>query len=133
MTRHLACRLATALWLALASSTAPAQNYYKASALELAQLPKFCWSQYMDIKGPEYEIRDCGVRMNHYCPALQDLMRANKALGKPEERRRHLVLARRETLYTVNGMKDYPACPIRAHVEGTLRQIEGALMAYPRR
>jgi hypothetical protein len=102
---------------------------YTAPAVEVAQLPKFCWAQYRDVQGPEYEIprSSCGVYMNHYCPALLEVIRANKSFNKPGVRKQHLTVARRETLYTLNGMKDFPACPIRAHAESTLKQVETSL------
>ena len=48
---------------------------------EATQLPKFCWSQYLDVKGPEYEINGVGPAMNHYCDGLVELIRANKNFG----------------------------------------------------
>lgn len=103
---------------------------YKASATEVAQLPRFCWAQYMDnVKGPGYEIpvKSCGYITNHYCPALVELIRANKSFADRGVRKQHLMVVRKETLYTLNGIKDFPACPIRAHVESTLKQVDTSL------
>ncbi len=112
---------------------AVAQAKYKAAANEVVLLPRFCFAQYLDgAKGPEYEIpvSSCGVYMNHYCPALLEVIRANRSFGKPGLRKHHLTVARKETLYTLRGMKDFPACPIREHAESTLRQVEGSLKAF---
>ena len=102
---------------------------YKAAAVEVVQLPQFCWAQYMDnMNGPQYTISPklCGVFMNHYCPGLVDLIRARNSLGstaKLKERLAHLRSAENNTGYTLRGMKDYPHCPIRSHVEATAAEI----------
>jgi hypothetical protein len=106
---------------------------YTAPASEVAMLPQFCWAQYMDnVSGPQYTIHDCGVFTNHYCPALLELQRANKAFGtkKRGERVQHLQVAKKETLYTLNGIKDYPNCHIRQHVENTLKEVNTLLNIY---
>ena len=110
----------------LSGAWAQSQNWYasRATAAEIAHLPKFCLAQYGVAKGPEYEIRGCGAWMNHYCPALVDQMRANKSVSDRDRRLRYLSTARRGALYTLNGMKDYPQCPIRPHVEATVRLID---------
>lgn len=107
----------------------------KAPPLEVAQLPRFCWAQYMpNVSGPPYEIprKTCGVFMNHYCPALIEVIRANESFDNLGARKQHLTVARRETLYTLNGMKGFPNCPIRSHAESTLRQVEESLRSLDR-
>ena len=101
-----------------------------ATAIEIAMLPKFCLSEYLDNlpAGPEYRIEGCGVTTNHYCWGLVKLNRAKKAKTK-NEKRQNLERARVDTFYTLNSMKDYPACAIRPHVDATLAQIEGMLRA----
>ena len=108
---------------------------YKAPASEVVLLPRFCWAQYMEkVDGPKYEIprSSCGVYMNHYCPALLEVIRANKSFGDPGVRKQHLIVARKETIYTLNGMKDFPSCPIRGHAETTLREVETSLKSMQR-
>jgi hypothetical protein len=54
---------------------------YEATATELVMLPKYCWAQYIPklSNRPKFSIGNaCGVGMNHYCPSLQGLMRAEK-------------------------------------------------------
>lgn len=99
---------------------------YKAPAVEVVLLPQFCWAQYMEnVEGPEYSISGCGVGMNHYCPALIELIEAKRSVGaKAKERAGHLAVAHDGVLYTLKAMKDYPDCPIRSHVESTLREVE---------
>ena len=110
---------------------------YKAPANEVVLLPQFCWAQYMDnVEGPEYSISStlCGVGMNHYCPALIELIEAKRSVGtKAKDRAGHLNVARKEVLYTLNAMRDYPSCPIRSHAESTLQEVEMLQKAMPRR
>jgi hypothetical protein len=104
---------------------------YKAPTSEVLLLPRFCWGQYLEgVDGPGYEIRDCGVFMNHYCDGLLELNRARKPTAKRGEKIQHLTHAKQNTLYTLNGMKDFPACSIRRHSEETLQQINALLRLY---
>jgi hypothetical protein len=103
---------------------------YKAEAIEIAQLPHFCWAQYLDnVSGPEYSIdrNDCGVGMNHYCPGLVQLMRAKRSFGDRNKRLGYLKAAKGNTLYTIEAMRNYPACSLRGRVEKTLNEINGYL------
>ena len=105
---------------------------YKADPVAIAQLPHFCWAQYMDnVSGPEYQIdpRDCGWGMNHYCPGLIKLIEAKRSFGDRRKRLGYLQVAKEDTLYTLRAMKDYPACSLRGHVEKTLNEINGYLRA----
>ena len=123
-------RVAALLLGFVAFALAYATTKYKAAPSEVALLPKFCWAQYMEnVEGPEYgiPIKTCGYAMNHYCIGLVELIRANRSFANPGIRKQHLMRAREDTLYTLRGMKDYPACPIRAHAESTLRQVETGL------
>ena len=110
---------------------------YKAPAGEVVLLPQFCWAQYMEnVEGPDYSISStlCGVGMNHYCPALIELIEAKRSVGsKARARAGHLNVAHKEVLYTLNAMRDYPSCPIRSHAESTLTEVEMLQKALPRR
>ena len=100
-----------------------------AKAIEVANLPHFCWSQYIDDLPPdaEYRIVGCGVFTNHYCWGLVKLYRAKKLLGENKKKHQLLLGAKGDAIYTLNGMKNYPACAIRSHVETTLAQINAML------
>lgn len=106
---------------------------YKPPAREALLTPRFCWKQFMGSKfsEPQFRIprRTCGAFVNHYCYALIDLNRANRTFGDQGKRRAYLMKARKDTLYTLRGIKPYPRCPIRAHVENTLRAIDAQLGA----
>jgi len=122
-------------WLTLMACLATATKY-KAPANEVALLPQFCWAQYMDnVEGPEYSIpsAECGVAMNHYCPALLELIEAKRSVGtKARERAGHLNVAHKEVMYTLNSMTNYPNCPIRSHAESTLKEVEALQKMLPR-
>lgn len=91
---------------------------YKASPLHVAQLPKFCWQQYVDgsLSGPQYSIMSssCGSEMNHFCPALVFLMQAQSPVLPKNERKGAMGQAVKEINYTLRGMK--PGCHITAEV-----------------
>jgi len=101
-------------------------------AVEIAQLPTFCWAQMgvPDAKGPQYVFpKECGPGMNHYCPGLIHLMRARKATKKGD-RVRELLDADASVRYTEGGMQKYPSCSIRPHLEATKSQVLSLMAIY---
>ena len=107
---------------------------YRPGVAEATLLPRFCWKQFMGnrFSAPQFDIpRDkCGVYVNHYCIGLIDLNRANRTFGNLKRKRALLRTARTNTLYTLRGIKDHPYCPIRSHVEATLRVVNDELKAF---
>jgi hypothetical protein len=103
----------------------------KATSIEIAQLPTFCWVQFEvpNANGDEYNIKNCGVFVNHYCPGLLDLIRAKH---KPAKRYAVplLVAASDEVAYTEHGIASYPQCPIRDHVAATRAEINQLMRMY---
>jgi len=103
----------------------------RATSIEIAQLPTFCWAQFEvpDAQGDEFKIRGCGVGVNHYCPGLITLIRgkSSAARGKPLPLIR---MADAEVAYTEKGISGYPNCPIRGHVEATRAEINRLLRMY---
>jgi hypothetical protein len=74
--------------------------------LFLSQLPKYCYAQYFDTKqygNPEYSIiAACGVGMNHFCPGLLNIMRAEYRIDpKRFNRREELRWAKENVNYTI--------------------------------
>ena len=113
------------LLISLVLVTAPVVGQEKATDLEIAQLPKFCWEQMGSkvAKGPAFRIpKGCGPGMNHYCPGLVQLVRAKHQLKKSASLS---LLGRAEgaAKYTLEWMQGYPNCAIRSHVEATLAEI----------
>jgi len=119
-----------ASWLVSPSFAA---SFMHETAVEVAALPRFCWAHYSEKPlGPEFDIprSSCGVAMNHYCDGLLLINRAPKAKSKNEQKQ-DLQRGLANTEYTLAGMKDYPSCPIRSHVEGTLKRARSALGLPP--
>jgi hypothetical protein len=117
--------------LCTAAVSAYGQTHRDIKAVEIAQLPPFCWEQYLDgVSGPQYRIdtQTCGPFVNHYCPGLVELMRAKASTGHSKKRLHHLKKAQHETLNTLRGLEKYPACSIRRHAENTLNEISALLM-----
>ncbi|HKJ09997.1 MAG TPA: hypothetical protein VKA76_13005 [Gammaproteobacteria bacterium] len=96
-------------------------------------LPKFCWGQYLNLKGPQYSINNCGPGMNHYCPSLILLNRGERTFGKAGKKRTLLRYAKKGFIYTLKWMKKYPNCPLRARAEASLRRVNMDLSILPRR
>jgi len=117
------------LALAFLPVGASAQDFagWYPSVTEATLLPKYCWKQTLGskYKGPEFEIpRDaCGVGMNHYCPSLVALGRANRSLDD-KLKRGFLEGSERGVVYTLRAMEKYPRCPIRADVTRTYQLIK---------
>lgn len=99
------------------------------SAVEVASLPKFCWHQFLGKRfdGPVFKIpKSCGVGMNHYCPGLVQLNRANRSFDKLDHRRWLLKSAKGSFEYTIKAMRNYH-CPLRGEVNNMLRLVNGLL------
>jgi hypothetical protein len=126
LTALVSCSLVLAVLSEVCAQGAPRRDGgWKPTATEVAQLPKYCWAQFTKVKGPEYELpKGCGGGMNHYCPALVEYMRASRSYSDRQERLGHLNRARRNVLYTLRAMERYPACPLRADVETTLKIVD---------
>ena len=92
---------------------------YKASPLEIAYLPKYCYHQYVDgaLSGPKFSIpaEYCGYEMNHFCPALVFIVQATQVSRPLSERRGSVNHAIEEVNYTIRGMK--PGCYIAQDVK----------------
>lgn len=98
---------------------AAAQKYRgNTSAAEIAQLPKYCYSQYLSdklSKDPNYSIQGCGAFTNHFCPGLVDMMRAQKASLQRWERNERVESARKNFAYTLEHMP--PNCWLKPDAE----------------
>jgi hypothetical protein len=105
----------------MALTGAHAQGGYArgTTAVERAQLPTYCYAQYVDEKlagQPGYSIpRSCGAWMNHLCPGLIHLIRAKKATEPARTRRTNAQQAIEQFNYTLSHMES--GCPLRADVE----------------
>ena len=101
------------------------------SALELAQMPKFCYAQFQVPKatGDDFRIRDCGPAANHYCYGLMYVIRA-KATAKKNERATLLQHAEVDIKYTEDAIKNYPKCSIQEHVANSKAEVANLKKIY---
>ena len=125
------------LLLSAVPALAPAasQDPFEPTAIEVIQLPKFCYLQFnrQAKVTPEYGIPGgCGPGMNHYCYGLNKMNRARLAM-KATEKRSLYGLALTDVIYTENWMKGYPSCPLRGHVEASKKALESMLGAMPKK
>jgi hypothetical protein len=120
------CRpLAVAALVAISVAAFDANGQQYPTALEVAQLPRFCWAQYKvpNATGDQFKIQGCGPAMNHYCGGLTWIIRAKGYVPKKNERLTMLKRAMVDIRYTEDGMKRYPACPIRDHVMASKAEV----------
>ena len=112
------------------------QSGFKAEPTELALLPRYCWASFNEkFRGPGTEAFNlptgCGERFNHFCPGVLSLTRAKASLADPQRRSYWIGVAADHMRYTVNGIKDLPACPMRPTVDAMVEEIR-ALQASQR-
>jgi hypothetical protein len=102
----------------------------RATPGEIALLPKFCWWQYTDKRGPEYEMRGCGPEMGHYCWGLTEQLRARRTYDDRQAKIRYLRITRKNSENALKSIDSrYRSCPYREHVENTLRSTDLQLRA----
>ena len=74
--------------------------------LELLRLPQYCIGQFRKEhwNKPGYRIVGCGTFINHFCPALVGLMRAENVLAPKKERRHYFNTSGNHLAYTRKNM-----------------------------
>jgi len=112
-------------------SIAHGQSSNNTTAVEIAQLPRFCWAQLQvpNTEGDDFRIRDCGPAANHYCSALIYMIRAKGHVNK-QSRLGLLGHADVDVKYTEKAIADYPKCSIREHVAGTRVELDHLLTMF---
>ncbi|MFN0316541.1 MAG: hypothetical protein ACKVQA_16080 [Burkholderiales bacterium] len=122
------CRFAVYMSLLGAQAAFADGTQYKPTALEITKLPKFCWGQFNPSfkgKGPTYDIYqmpNCEIGINHFCPGIVALNRAKGAVANRERRSYWLSVADGEFQYTVRAQKSYPACGLHPHLTRSLSE-----------
>lgn len=105
---------------------AVAQKYRgNTSATEISKLPKYCYAQYLSeelAKDPQHSIQGCGAFMNHFCPGLVDMMRAQKPTAQRWERAERVESARKNFAYTLTHMP--PNCWLRPDAEKAAKEAD---------
>jgi hypothetical protein len=100
--------------------------------MEQPQLPQYClWqfnresAQYQD---PRFKLSEtfpnCGPGMNHYCPGLLWMIRANAPGASSQHRKYWLQQAKQEFDYTVRWMQSYPSCGLRPHLDLQMKKLQ---------
>ena len=112
-------------------SIAHGQSANNTTAIEIAQLPRFCWAQLQvpNTEGDDFRIIDCGPAANHYCSALIYIIRAKGHVPK-QQRLGLLGHADVDVKYTEKAIADYPKCSIREHVAGTRVELDHLLTMF---
>jgi hypothetical protein len=107
------------------------QTSMHVTAVEIAQLPRFCWGQLQvpDAKGDEFSIGNCGPAANHYCGGVLSMMRAKGHVNK-STRLGLLGIADADIRYTERAIADYPKCSIREHVVATRAELNSLMTMY---
>lgn len=102
------------------------------SALELPQLPQYCLWQF-NRNRPEYQdpkfrlgevFPNCGDGMNHFCPGLLWVVRANAPGASSQHRKYWLQQARQEFEYTARWMQPFPNCGLRPHLDFQFKRLQ---------
>jgi len=124
--------------IALSACVTAAGAQTRISALEIGQLPKYCWGSYdakfADMPGYSIPKDTCGWGMNHFCSGLTYMLRANKPGIERHLKLDNLDHARKEIEYT--KLRVPPGCPILGDVQiadARLRVMETAAGIKPRR
>lgn len=124
--------VAAVAWSAPALSQGAAQQEdlsgFKAKPTEIALLPRYCWGTFNEkFRGPgmaEFNLPGgCGERFNHFCPGMLSIARARASSSNAQRRRYWVQVANDHMNYTVDGIKGYPACPMRGAVDAAVQEI----------
>ena len=102
------------------------------TAIELVQLPKFCYGRanVPNATAPEFNLpTDCGAGVNHYCSGLIHLIRA-KASGNKNKVISELGQAENDIRYTEEWIRPFPNCSIREQVAASRAEVNGLRAAY---
>lgn len=116
--------MVVALGAALLAADSRASGW-KPTAVEVAKLPQYCWGQFNPelSNHPDFPTttRLCGPGMNHFCPGLVLLNRAQSAVLERAARRDALTHAKMEIDYTLKRTPD--SCPLRADVDAAVQRV----------
>lgn len=101
---------------------------FKATPLEIAQLPRYCWASF-DPKWTQPGMAEfnlpggCGERFNHFCPGVLSLQRAKAALADAKRRSYWLNVAQDHFRYTVDGLAHVTTCRMKPTVTSMAEEI----------
>ena len=130
-TVHAIFATATFVLLLATMPSAWSQTSQHPTAIEIAELPRFCWGQLdvPNINGDEFHIIGCGPAANHYCSALIYMLRAKGHVSK-NTRMGLLGMADADIRYTEKAIAPYPTCNIRDHVVSSRAELENLMHVF---
>lgn len=118
----------------VAAAPADIQAQWNPPASERLKLPKYCWAQFdanyakqTRVKAP---IQICGGTMNHFCPALVMLNRAQESKYHPNVRQELLKEAIGGINYTYKWMP--PNCPLKRDLDAAKAKADVVARFLPR-
>lgn len=119
--------------VARAIAAPPGYRAGEVTALQMLTMPKFCWWEF-DARYAQTQqlIRDCGVAMNHYCSGEVSFIKSRDVTKSQSERLVWLGRALADVEYTLQGMKNYPACSIRGPVTKRYNEIRASYLRLGR-
>lgn len=98
------------------------------------KLPQYCWSQFDPVFAKESGIKtpmqQCGLAMNHFCPSLVMLNRAQEGKYHPNTRQDMMREALGGLSYTFKAMT--ATCPLRPDVEAAKAKADAIAPTLPR-
>lgn len=107
------------------------------SPMEQIQLPQYCLGQFHrdrpEYRDPKFNLGttfpNCGPGMNHFCPGILWMVRANAPGSSSQHRKYWLQQARQEFDYTVRAMQQYPNCGLRPHLDLQMKKLQVMMLA----
>lgn len=98
------------------------------------KLPQYCWSQFdanfAKQSGVKSPVQICGVTMNHFCPGLVMLNRAQDSKYSPNTRHDLMREAFGGINYTLRQMP--PNCPLKPDVDAAKARADMVSKFLPR-
>jgi hypothetical protein len=98
------------------------------------KLPQYCWSQFDENFAKQTGIKMpteiCGVMMNHFCPSLVMLNRAQESKYHPNTRHDMMQEALSGIAYTYRGMP--PNCPLKPDLDAAKAKANAVAPLIPR-
>lgn len=98
------------------------------------KIPKYCWAQFDENfrkqTGIKMPTELCGVTMNHFCPGLIMLNRAQDSKASPNERHDYMREAIGGFNYTARSMP--PNCPLKPDLDAAKIKADFVARMLPR-
>jgi hypothetical protein len=131
--RALAALLIAGCSTIAAAAPADIAEQWNPPLLERLKLPQYCWAQFdanfAKQSGTKSPVQMCGSTMNHFCPALVMLNRAQDSKYHPNTRHDMMREAIGGINYTYKGMP--PNCPLKPDVDAAKAKADVVARLLP--